>query len=369
MTHEPSFGHVDWENYSHQALWDMIMRAQPTTIMHRAAALDDLAGALANDIDQLHSLLTRLLSTWTGPAAEQTATMIRPALEWATSAATTASEISHRLGQYADAIDTARHHMPAPVGMLDQVAAGRTVTVTNLAENEPELNAVAHHGTVTPEQAAARKAQAVTVMRQFQRHSSQASHGMPTFADPPKVRGLPTTMPAPPPPPRTPRSPKTSLVPASVPPATHDPSTDPSTAGTTTSTSGFVPPTDAGLLGGGGGLGGVGGGGGGAFNGLPGLSGGGVLSGVPGAMAAGAGTPVMTGTGPLSGAAEEEAASMRLAAANAAGLAEEGGWTGFPPMGAGGRRPGQDGEHRDRYSGRPDLVGELPPAYPPVLGL
>jgi hypothetical protein len=38
-------------------------------------------------------------------------------------------------------------------------------------------------------------------------------------------------------------------------------------------------------------------------------------------------------------------------------------------MGAGGRRGDRDGEHHDRYAGRPDLIGELPPAFPPVLGL
>jgi hypothetical protein len=51
-----------------------------------------------------------------------------------------------------------------------------------------------------------------------------------------------------------------------------------------------------------------------------------------------------------------------------AAAAEEGGWGGFAPMG-GGARSERDGDHRDRYAGKPDLFGELPPAYPPVLGL
>jgi hypothetical protein len=156
-------------------------------------------------------------------------------------------------------------------------------------------------------------------------------------------------------------------------PSAHDPSTDPSTVGETTSTSGFVSPTGGGVPGSGGvlGAGGVLGGG------LPG-TGSGAMSGAVGGVLSGgagagvgplAGARVMSGFGPLSGAEEETAASMRMSAANAAGLAEEGGWAGFPPMGAGGRRSGEDGEHRDQYAGKPDLVGELPPAYPPVLGL
>lgn len=368
MTHEPALGNIDWENYSHQALWNMIMPAQPKAIMHRAHALDTLAGALDSDIDELHQHLTTLLSTWTGPAAEQTADVIRPVLKWATAAATTASEISHRLGQYADAIDTARHAMPAPVGALDQVADGKTVTVSDPGENEPELAAMANHDTVTPEQVTAKKSQAVAVMRQFERHSSQASHDMPTFADPPKVRGLPKAMPTPPPPPRPTPPPTTqppgSQPPGSQPPATHDPSTDPGAIGTTTSTSSFVPSMDGGLLGGGGGALGAGLPGGAAMSGgvaSGGLLSGGVLSGAAPGLA----------SGPLSGAAaDEELASMRMAAAtNAAELAEEGGWAGFPPMGMGGRRSGQDAEHRVRYAGKPDLVGDLPAAYPPVLGL
>jgi hypothetical protein len=36
----------------------------------------------------------------------------------------------------------------------------------------------------------------------------------------------------------------------------------------------------------------------------------------------------------------------------------------------GGRAPGdQDGSHRNKYAKATDLVGELPPAFPPVLGL
>jgi hypothetical protein len=51
-----------------------------------------------------------------------------------------------------------------------------------------------------------------------------------------------------------------------------------------------------------------------------------------------------------------------------AAVEEPAGWNGFAPM-AGGRRGDEDAQHRDRYAGRPDLIGELPPAFPPVLGL
>ena len=62
------------------------------------------------------------------------------------------------------------------------------------------------------------------------------------------------------------------------------------------------------------------------------------------------------------------ASSHPLHAARSAG-ARPGGSFGpgmYPPMAPGNRE--EDGEHRNRYDNGLDLLDDLPPAFPPVLG-
>jgi hypothetical protein len=131
-------------------------------------------------------------------------------------------------------------------------------------------------------------------------------------------------------------------------------------ATTLSSFTGPIGPGAGGVLGAPGGIGGFGGGVGGG--GLPGFAG---ASGLVAGPTAAAAPPLMSGAGTFAGS--EEAQLSRMAGVQAA--EGEGGWTGFAPTGQGGRGGGQDGEHRDRYAGKADLFGELPAAYPPVLGL
>lgn len=374
MTGHPALGHVAWENYSHQSLWDMVDAADPHAVMDRSTDLSTLAATMGDDTEHVRALLQRLLSTWDGPAADQTAAAVRPVLDWAAQAATTASEIASRLGQYAEAIDTARKNMPAPVDyqQIDAAAVGGTVTVNgDLDLHRSELTAMAHGDTATAAQAEAKKAEAVKVMRHYEHASAGAYHGLPTFTKPPKMAGLPTTTPTPEPPPVV--TPEPPVLPQPIGPVgpgdPHDPTAPGSNpvpggqqSGSTTLSSfaGPVGPGGGGVIGGQGGFGGIGGGVG--TVGLPGLSG---LSG----GVAGAG-PASAAAAPIGGfAANTEGQLGRMAGAEAAAEGE-GGWTGFGPMGQGGGRGfDRDGEHRDRYAGKPDLFGELPAAYPPVLGL
>ncbi|HEX3588286.1 MAG TPA: PPE domain-containing protein [Pseudonocardiaceae bacterium] len=353
-----TLGHTHWEHYSHQQMWDMIMSADPKAVMGRATDMSDLAKAMGEDAEQVRSTLQTLLSSWSGPAADQTAAAIKPVLDWAAEAATTATEIAARMGHYAEAINTARTHMPAPVDyrQLNAVADGQTVTVSDLDVNAPELSAMAHGHTATAEQAAASKSKAVEVMRRYEHTSATAYHGMPTFSRPPKLPGLVSQPPAPtmPPPPgpvptQPPGHDKTEPSPTA--PA----STLPSSVGATTPSS-FVGPLSPGGLGA-------------AVGGGPGLVGtGGAIGGggIGAAGAVGASNPLVSGAAVGEGAMST---AGRMAAAEGELAAEQGGWGGFAPMGGGGARSGQDGEHRDKYAGKPDLFGELPPAFPPVLGL
>jgi hypothetical protein len=357
----PQLGGIQWEQYDHQAMWDMVESADPKEMLSRANELDALAKHMGDNVNGAYRAMEKLMSTWSGTAADQAASVVQPLLNWASGAATTGSEIARRLGTYAEALNHARLRMPNPVDaqQLDAVADGGTATVNNLSLNEPELAAMANGDTATQAQATTAKNKAVEVMRQFEQESGSAYHGLPTFTRPPKAGNFPSPEPAPPGPPRLPGPPPRKPIPP-TPPGKPQPPAQPvgpapgANSGTTASD--YAGPTGLGAVGSGGG---ATFGAGGASTGT-GMGTGGVI-GMP-AFAGGA------ASGALSGAGDE--AGSQGAAAMAAEEAEPGGWGGFAPMGMGGGRHGdQDGEHRNSYAKEPNLIGELPAAFPPVLGL
>jgi hypothetical protein len=202
--------------------------------------------------------------------------------------------------------------------------------------------------TATPDQTHATKAMAVAVMHRYEDASRQAYHGMPTFTKPPRVPGVSVPPPASPPQP----TPIVSPPPPARQPVPTDPTTTTSSvtipASSVTTPSDFVGPAAGGI--------------GATGFGVP----GGLAGGVSGGLAGGAAAVPQPGA--VSGAGMLAVTEGQLSAMTAA-EAQQAGWSGFAPMGAGGRPGEQDGEHRDRYAGRPDIFGDLPPAFPPVLGL
>lgn len=355
MTGDPEIGNVDWEKYNHQYLWLMVMTADPHHLMRHAHHLSDFASTTNKKIEEIQSNLQRIFSSWSGDAAKTAADKIGPVLEWAYSSATKASEIAHRLGEYATAINTARVDMPPPTdyGQLNAVHNGGSAEIGDPTMNYFELKAIANNHTATSADAAASKAKAIEVVRVYEQNSRKAYAGTPTFTQPPKIPGIPSIPPSPEPPSRRPLT--------LTPMPTHDPTPVPPGPGATaqpvdaTSLSGYVGPSSGtGALGvpGGSGM----------------LSGLGAVGGVPGAIGSGPGVSSLPGVGLLPNPAVEEGQLDPLAAEQAAAAEGEAGWPGFMPAGAGGRST-RDGEHRDRFSLRPDLIGELPPTYPPVLGL
>jgi uncharacterized protein YukE len=339
----------------------MVESADPKELLTRANDLDALAKRMGDNVNAASKAITKLMSTWSGPAADQSASVVQPLLNWASGAATTGSQIANRLGHYAEALNRARLEMPSPVDptQLDAVAGGGTATVNNLSMNEPELTAMANGDTATQAQASAAKAKAVEVMRRFEQESESAYHGMPTFTKPPKAGNFPSPEPMPEPPvPPIPHPPKPQP-PTQTPPTTQQPG-NPANPGASTSTSasdyrgpsglgvdlGTGSPGGAAAFGAGGGLPGTGMGSGGVI-GMAGL-----------------------GTGPVSGVGEEAAAQRAGAMAAGEAAAEQAGVEGFAPMGMGGGRSGDaDREHRNSYGEESNLIGELPAAFPPVLGL
>jgi uncharacterized protein YukE len=345
-------GHVPWAHYSHERLWHMVMSADPAALHRRSEHLSTLAHRMGDAGKDVRTTLETLLSTWSGPTAQQVAAVVHPVLKWMAESATTASEIAARLGQYAEAVNQAREDIPYPVydQQLNAVAADRTVVVPDTPDYALLIEQMAQGKTATSAQAHAAKTRAVQVMHRYERASVHAYSGMPTFTAPPRVPGMTVPPPAPPPHPAP-------IVPPPHPVGQVGPVDPTAPTGTTTTTSSVTTPSDfAGSTSG--------------AIGATGFSGpGGVAGGLAGSVVGGAaGGAAMAQPGAVSGAGMLAAAEGRLAAMTAA-EAGQAGWSGFAPMGANGRPGEQDGEHRDRYAGRSDIVGDLPPAFPPVLGL
>jgi hypothetical protein len=362
----PNLGGIQWDQYNHQAMWDMVESADPKDMLNRADELDTLAKRMGDNVNAAYQSMQKLMSTWSGPAAEQSASVVQPLLDWASGAATTGSQIAGRLGHYAEALNRARLAMPAPVdpAQLDAVANGQAVTVGPVDMNEPELTAMANGDTATQAQAAAAKAKAVEVMQRFEQESASAYHGMPTFTRPPQSGKFPSPEPAPEPPipPAPPGPPRPTPPPAPVtPPTTTDPQPPPSGSDPSsgTSASDYTGPAGLGVdLGTGSGAASPGTGAG-LGSGL----GNGLGNGVIGVTGLGA------GAGPASGVGEQ-AATQRAGALAAEEAAEQSEWRGFAPMPMNGGRGGdRDGEHHNDYGQESNVIGELPAAFPPVLGL
>lgn len=343
------FAHIDWERYAHQQLWHMVISADPSSMMTTANHLDDLAGHMADTAGQIKGIVQSLESHWTGQTADQAASALNRVFNWADQTASTASDIAYRMGRYAEVTNTARRIMPLPTlptppdGQAADPAAGQAETAAA---------------------AQAAKQDAVRVMRQYAAESADIYHGMPTFSTPPSFAGVsfPPPQPEPPQPPPSVPSPGHTDPPAGSTTTSSSavpPSVTPAAASTTPADFAATPGAGSAVgwgydpLGGSLGLAGPLAGGG---SGTPGGDAGGPAALIPGSRA---GSSLST--------AEEESQLARTAAAEAE---QQAGWEGFAPLGNGSGRAGnQDLTHRDRYTPAQDLFGDLPPAYPPVLGL
>ena len=172
------FTQVDWDQYSHTELWNMVIRADPQAMMNTSWRMEHLAGDLRSAADGVHSTLQQLFSGWSGAAADNAASVVKSVLEWADLAADTASDLANRLGRYADVTNEARQAIPAP------------------------LNSAATDGKA--------KQRAVNVMHQYASRTAQIYDGMPAFTQPPTVNGVSFPPPEPepafqqPPPPESP---------------------------------------------------------------------------------------------------------------------------------------------------------------------
>jgi hypothetical protein len=316
MESTPGLGPIRWQDYPHEHMWQMLVQANPETMFTEAEDLRKLAEELGQVTTDAHAIAQDVFGAWNGQAAEDAANRIGEFLKWADQTANTANSIAGLLSEYAHVVNRARLTIPYPVSSGGMTPQGKVAS---------------------PAESHARKTEAAQVMEHYASQSRDIYARLHThqFTAPPTGTGLPLPAPAPEPAP-----------PVHQPPTTHQPTTpSPDLAATTPSSVGATAPS--------------------GFVDGTGYGAGGLASGVVNGLPGGAAAPIGPGGMSAVAAMDAEAAMARMAA-TAEGQA---GWNGFAPMSPGRGTGAEDDKHRDRFARQTDLVGELPPAFPPVLGL
>ena len=331
MDSTPGLGPIHWQHYTHEQMWQMVEAADPESMFTEAEKLWELAKELGDATTQANRIAQDVLGAWDGGAAQAAADRVTAFLNWADTTANTANNIADLLSQYSRVVNHARLTMPYPV------QAGGLTPQGQIA---------------TPQQATASKTEAVHVMEHYasQSRTIYAELHQHQFSAPPTDTGMPLPPPSPEP------DPPAHQPPTPSPASTTPPSTTPAAASLATTPSDFAGPVGDGTM--------------------PGIPAGGTAAGAPGIAGGMGGSPGggMTGApfigpGAMSAVGGMTAAEDGMVPAAGAAAEETAGWNGFAPMAGGGRTGQEDAQHRDRYAQRHDLVGELPPAFPPVLGL
>ncbi|MBO0839352.1 MAG: hypothetical protein J2O49_00805 [Sciscionella sp.] len=418
---------IRWEGYSHQQMYDMVMSGEPSKVSQQAEQhWLDVAKALQEHVDDVHNTVQQLLSTWSGPSAQQAAGSVNALTDWAGKVASASHAAYVQQSHHAWGLDDARKDMPAPVFYHAEQDLGHSTVHVNTADpaGRAELAELAADLHQKRQAAVAAKNKAVTVMTTYAHQSEGVKHSLPTYPDPPARIGTHAPVAQP-------------MMPTNVgaaPPATGQPpanSTPPADSGTSAASVSMPPnPGDGGSYGDGGagmpyggspyggspyggdqyggGDSGVGTGAAGGFGvgapgfgsggsgftdgsggsgfadgaggsgfaggsgGSSGLTGGG-YSGVAGGGGVGGGgtggSASGTSAGDVTGAEQPGAASAAAMSAEEAAMGRGAAGAGMgmmPPMA--GAPGGQDDEHTNKYDKGNDFYDDLPPAFPPVLG-
>jgi hypothetical protein len=182
-------GGVRWEGYSHRQMWDMIMRSQPDELFRSVDQWRSAAIRLEECNKTLQQRLNTLLVTWQGPAAQAAADSQQRLLNWAQEAATRASTVGTQLGNYGNALVSARLRMPQPqhrwaeldfrdgdgANALDGTA-GAHLLLQMLSNRLP-----------TAQQAREAKRGAIQIMRELEANAVEAERAMPQFSNAPNT--------------------------------------------------------------------------------------------------------------------------------------------------------------------------------------
>lgn len=367
-----NFGKINWSAYPHRRLWDMVMSSDAAVMSQRTYAWQRLAVDVDRTTAEVQKLVQRLALSWRGPSAGAAADSVTRLTRWASDASERAYLVGTGLERYTEAVDEARRRMPEPVHPTAErwFAEGRDVSTLDGPEGAYMLDQLLDDHMPSKKEQQRAHAEAVRVMNEFEDASRAVHTSLPEVFDqaPPGAAAVqPDDRPVVtdhglPPGYRPPV--QTAPFPGEQQPADPQPWRRPDD---TTSTAGAVTAPGAGGVGGHGAFGPTGGGQygagpyGGGSGGVPGVG--------PGGGSAGAGGGFgPLGSGGTSGVlgAVPGGAAARGGVGPVAGAGGPHGFGMYPPMGPANRE--EDTEHRNRYDNGLDLLDDLPPAYPPVLG-
>ncbi|PSL52955.1 PPE family protein [Saccharothrix carnea] len=361
-----NFGKINWRAYTHRQLWDMVKSADAAQMATRTYEWKRLAEDIDQATSEVRKIVQNLALSWRGPSAVAASESVTRLTRWGADASQRAFQVGGGLDGYTAAVAEAAQAIPEPVHPDAEkwFRQGYDVTALDGPQGSYMLDQLLDDHRPSKEEQREAMDRAVRVMEQYEAAAHSIGRELPVFEQAPVVTNrdaeqwtpgvpLPWHGPTPTPPPVWERPAPTG--PVDRPPL--EVGTRPE--GTTTAASVGGPAVGgpgypgAGGPGGFGGAnpgfgsfgphaGGTGGGGQGGFGPMgPGGSSG-VLGAVPGGAAA------RGGVGPVVGAGGPQGFGM------------------YPPMAPGNRE--EDAEHRNRYDLGLDLLDDLPPAFPPVLG-
>ncbi|CCH33603.1 PPE domain-containing protein [Actinosynnema sp. NPDC047251] len=359
------FGKINWDAYSHRELWDMVKSADLGRMGRRTHEWQVLARDVAEATEDVGKLVRKLVESWHGPSSSAAAGSVSRLTEWATEVSQRAYQVGGGMGGYTHAVDEAARRMPVPVHPDAErwFRDGYDVTTLDGPQGAYLADQLLDDHLPSKKEQRAAKAEAVRVMDAYEQASRDEHDRLPLFDDAPAGTKVEPDHRPPPVRPEAPPQPPTPPVPPAP----------PATGPTPTPEPGLVPgarPTDTTAVAAAGGPAGFG---------IPGLPGG---SAVPGGYAAGSpgghggfapgSGGYGTGFGPVGpGGSSGVIGAVPGGAAARGGVVPvtaggQGGYGMFPPAAPGNRD--EDLEHRNRYDNGLDLLDDLPPAFPPVLG-
>ncbi|MEV1117266.1 PPE domain-containing protein [Actinosynnema sp. NPDC049800] len=360
-----NFGKINWRAYTHRQLWDMVKSADAAQMATRTYEWQRLAADIDQATADVQKIVQGLALSWRGPSAVAAASSVSELTKWAARSSERAALVGEGLDGYTSAVQEAARAIPEPVHPDAEkwFRAGYDVTTLDGPQGAYMLKQLLDDHLPDKREQQEAMDRAVRVMEQYEEASHGIGRELPVFDEAPVVtqptgtqpsppQPLPEHRPAPSPPPWIAPPPVQERPAEDAPLRPGEGTTSVAAAGAPSAATGYGGPGGFGSQSGfgpGGSFGtghGLGPGGGAGVAGGQGGFGPGGASGVLGAVPGGA--AARGGVGPVVGAGGPQGFGM------------------YPPMAPGNRE--EDGEHRNRYDTGLDLLDDLPPAFPPVLG-
>ncbi|WP_308199001.1 PPE domain-containing protein [Saccharothrix sp. S26] len=368
-----NFGKINWRAYTHRQLWDMVKSADAAQMATRAHEWKRLAEDIDQATSDVRKIVQGLALSWRGPSAVAASASVTRLTRWGADASQRAFQVGGGLDGYTSAVAEAARAIPEPVHPDAEkwFREGYDVTALDGPQGAYMLDQLLDDHRPSKQEQREAMDRAVRVMEQYEAAAHGIGRELPVFDQAPVVTNRDAEQ-------WSPQAPLPWHDPAPTPkPPTYErpDSTDPGTPrpdevgtrpdGTTTAASLSGPAV--------GGPGYAGAGGPGGFGANPGLGsfgpghgyGPGVATGSGGHGGVGHGGFGPGGSSGVLGAVPGGAAA-RGGVGPVVGAGGPPGFGMYPPVAPGNRE--EDAEHRNRYDLGLDLLDDLPPAFPPVLG-